>query len=108
MVEQPDLVADLVEARRVADSRLKGLERELANRDFDIRALEDRNAHLLAQLAAREQQTLALEQRTLHAEQAAEDMHNRILSIYRSTSWRLGGPMRRIVRLIRRALGRAA
>lgn len=108
MVEPLDLVADLVEAGRVADIRLQTLERELKNRDFDIRALEARTNHLLAQLTQNEELAVALEQRALHAEQVAEDLHNRILSIYRSTSWRLGGPMRRIMRMIRRGLGRAA
>lgn len=108
MIEQLDLVADLVEDQRVADSRMQRLERELDNRDFDIRALEARNAHLLAQLTEKHEQVLAFEDRAMRAEQVAEDMHNRILSIYRSTSWRLGGPMRRVVRILRRALGRPA
>jgi hypothetical protein len=94
-IDETDMLAALIQDLRLAEARTRALERDLANREVDIRALEARAAYGEAWIAH-------LEHRALVAEQRGDELHERILAIYRSTSWRLTGPMRRLIRLVRR------
>jgi hypothetical protein len=143
-IDDADMLAALTQDLRLAEARGRALERELANRDADIGALEAKAAyaeHCAAVDAARiahlerhiahldqhiahlerhivglehhqeysaaearlcEAHIAHLEQRSLVAEQRGDDLDHRIMAMYRSTSWRLTGPMRRLMRLVRR------
>ena len=103
-------IAKLQEDGRLKQEAVEALQAEAEVRQKDIAALLDAGGEkqraievLSSELTALRSAIAELQTANEHKQQAIEQQQQTIAALYRSWSWRLTGPLRRAVRLARRA-----